>query len=95
MNGTSFGQMTGRELLDFMSKYYAEGKRYRWSVTESQVEVQGNLGVIVYVNKGSIAEAPGAVPTPMSCLETALMRRDQSGWCMVFLHSTRTRAASA
>jgi hypothetical protein len=87
--------MTGRELLDLMSKYYAAGRRYRWSVTESQVEVQGGLGVIVYVNQGSIAEAPGAEPTPMSWLETALMRRDQSGWRMAFLHSTRTKAASA
>ena len=87
--------MTGRELLDLMSKYYAEGKRYRWSVTEAQVEVQGNLGVIVYVNQGSIADAPGANPTPMSWLETVLLRRDQSGWRMAFLHSTRTKVTSA
>jgi hypothetical protein len=86
--------MTGRELLDLMSKYHAEGKRYRWSITESQVEVQGDLGVIVYLNQGSIADAPGSVPTPMSWLETALMRRDQSGWRMAFLHSTRTKAVS-
>jgi hypothetical protein len=55
----------GRELLDLMSKFNAEGRRYRWSVTEAQVEVRGNLGVIVYVNQGSSADAPGANPTPM------------------------------
>jgi ketosteroid isomerase-like protein len=86
--------MTGRELLDLMSKYHAEGKRYRWSVTEAQVEVQGNLGVIVYVNQGSIAEVPGADPTPMSWLETVLLRRDQTGWRVAFLHSTRTKVTS-
>jgi len=87
--------MTGRELLDLMSKYYAEGRRYRWSVTEAQVEVEGNLGAIAYVNQGSIADAPGANPIPMSWLETVLLRRDQSGWRVAFLHSTRTKAASA
>lgn len=87
--------MTGREMLDLMSKYYAEGKRYRWSVTEAQVEVQGDLGVIVYVNQGSIADAPGADPTPISWLETVLLRRDKSGWRMAFLHSTRAQVASA
>jgi len=88
-------QMTGRELLDLMTKYHAEGRRYRWSVTEPQVEVQGNLGVIVYVNQGSITDVPGANPTPQSWLETVLLRRDQSGWRVAFLHSTRTKAASA
>jgi ketosteroid isomerase-like protein len=85
-------RMTGHELLELMSKYYAEGRRYRWSVTEAQVEVQGNLAVIAYVNQGSIAEAPGANPTPMSWLETVLLRRDGSGWRVAFLHSTRTTA---
>jgi hypothetical protein len=84
--------MTGHELVDLMSEYHAAGKRYRWSVTRAQVEVQGNLGVIVYVNQGSIAEAPGADPTPVSWLETGLLRRDQSGWRIAFLHSTRTKA---
>jgi ketosteroid isomerase-like protein len=87
-------QMTGRELLDLMSKSRADGKRYRWSVTEAQVEVQGDLGVMVYVNQGSIADSLGASPTPMSWLETVLLRRDQSGWRLAFLHSTRTQGTS-
>ena len=87
--------MTGRELLDLMRRYYAEGKRYRWSVNSPQIEVQGNLGVVVYVNHGSIVEAPGADPTPMSWLETVLLRRQDSRWRVAFLHSTRARAAQS
>ncbi len=86
-------RMTGGELLDLMSRYYAEGKRYRWSVTGEQVEVQGDLAVITYVNQGSIAESPGAGPVPLSWLETAVLRRDASSWRVAFLHSTRARAA--
>jgi ketosteroid isomerase-like protein len=88
-------QMTGRELLDLMSRLYAEGKRYQWSVNSPQVELQGDLGVIAYVNHGSITETPGAAPTPMSWLETVLLRREESGWRAAFLHSTRSKAANA
>ena len=87
--------MTSRELLELMSRYYAEGKRYRWSVNSPQIEVDGSLGVIVYVNHGSIVEGPGADPTPMSWLETVLLRRQESGWRVAFLHSTRTKAAQS
>ena len=88
-------QMTGRELLDLMSRYYAQGKRYRWSVNSPQIEVQGSLGVIVYVNHGSIAETPGSEPTPVSWLETVLLRRQESGWRLAFLHSTRVKVAQS
>lgn len=81
--------MTGRELLEVMSKFHADGRRYRWSVNSPQIEVQGNLGVVVYVNRGSIAEGPGADPVPMSWLETALLRRRESRWRLAFVHSTR------
>ena len=84
--------MSGRELLDLMSKYYAEGKRYRWSVNSPQIEVEGNLGAMVYVNHGSITETFGSDPIAMSWLETALLRRQGSEWRVAFLHSTRTKA---
>jgi len=86
-------EMTGRELLDTMSRYYAMGKRYRWSVNAPQIEVQGNLGAVVYVNHGSIVEAPGVDPVPQSWLETVLLRRQDSGWRVAFLHSTRHKPA--
>ena len=88
-------RMTGRQLLDLMSKYYVQGKRYRWSVNSPQIEVQGSLGVVVYVNHGSIAEAPGSEPNPMSWLETVLLRRQESGWRLAFLHSTRVKSAQS
>jgi len=66
-------RVTSRELLDLMSRYHAEGRRYRWSVHSPQIEVEGNLAVVVYVNHGSITEAPGSDPIPMSWLETVVL----------------------
>jgi len=86
-------RMSGGELLELMSGYYARGKRYRWSVNSPQVEVQGNLGSVVYVNHGSIVEAPGVSPAPQSWLESVVLRREGSAWRLAFLHSTRTKAA--
>jgi ketosteroid isomerase-like protein len=86
-------RMTGRELLDTMNKHYANGRRYRWSVNSPQIEVQGSLGAVVYVNHGSITEAPGVDPVPQSWLETVLLRRQGLGWRVAFLNSTRTKTA--
>jgi len=87
-------RMTGRELLAVMSRYHAQGRRYQWSVNSPQIEVQGDLGVVVYVNRGSIAEAPGSAPLQMSWLETVVLRRHGSRWRLAFLHSTRMPQAS-
>jgi hypothetical protein len=81
--------VTGPEVFELMSRFHAQGKRYRWSVNSPQIEVQGNLGVVVYVNRGSISETPGSDPIPMSWVETAVLRRQESSWRLAFLHSTR------
>jgi hypothetical protein len=86
--------MTGPELLDTMSRYYAMGRRYRWSVNSPQVEIEGNLGAVVYVNHGSIVEASGADAAPQSWLETVLLRRQDLSWRVAFLHSTRSSLAT-
>ena len=83
--------MNGRDLLEVMGGYYARGKRYLWSVHSPQVEVQGNLGVVVYTNHGFITEAPGATSVSQSWLESVLMRREGSAWRLAFLHSTRAK----
>jgi ketosteroid isomerase-like protein len=82
--------MTGPELFELMSRYHAQGRRYQWSVDSPQVELQGTLAVVVYVNRGFITETAGSRPTPMSWLETVLLRRQESRWRLAFLHSTRT-----
>jgi hypothetical protein len=87
--------LSGGELLDLMGSYYAEGKRYRWSVTSPQIEVQGDFGAVVYLNVGSITEAPGTEPIAMSWLETALLRRQDARWRLAFLHSTRARTTQS
>ena len=85
-NGIS---MTGAELFELMSRFRAQGRRYQWSVDSPQIEVQGTLGVVMYLNRGSVTETPGSDPTPMSWLETVLLRRQESKWRLAFLHSTR------
>jgi ketosteroid isomerase-like protein len=87
--------MTGRELLDAMSRHYARGRRYRWTVNSPQIEIQGDLAAVVYVNHGSIVEAPDVDPVPQSWLETVLLRRQDSSWRVAFLHSTRTKATQS
>jgi ketosteroid isomerase-like protein len=87
--------MSGSELLDLMGSYYAKGKRYRWSVTSPQIESQGDFGAVVYLNVGSIIEAPGTEPIAMSWLETALLRRQDARWRLAFLHSTRAKATQS
>ena len=87
--------MTGRELLEIMSKYHAQGRRYQWSVNSPQVELHGNLGVVVYVNRGSITKTPGSEPVPMAWLETVLFRRQESRWRLAFLHSSRMPQSDA
>jgi ketosteroid isomerase-like protein len=82
-------RMTGPEVFELMSRYRAQGRRYEWSVNSPQIEVQGDLGVVIYVNRGSITESAGADPLPMSWLETAVFRRQDSSWRLAFLHSTR------
>jgi hypothetical protein len=57
-----------------------------------EAQSQGNLGTLVYVNIGSITESVASDPFPMSWLETALLRRQPSGWRLAFLHSTRSAA---
>ena len=80
--------MAGEELLGIMSGYHAEGRRYQWSVNSAQVEVHGDFGAAVYVNRGSVS-MPGSEAIPMSWLETVLLRREESRWRLAFLHSTR------
>jgi hypothetical protein len=84
-------RMSSAELLDLMTKALAAGKRYRWSVTEEQVRVAGDLGVITYVNRGSVAESPDSEPVAVTWLETVILCRVQSRWRVAFLHSNRTR----
>jgi hypothetical protein len=86
--------MSGQALLEVMSKYYAAGKRYKWSVSSPQVEVQGNLGVVIYVNHGSIVEAHDAKAVAQSWLESVVLRRRNSAWRLAFLHSSRTAKAA-
>ena len=88
-------RMSGGAMLDLMSKFHAQGQRFRWSVTEEEVQPQGNLAVIAYVNRGSITQAPGAEPVPLAWLETAVLRKEDQSWRVAFLHSNRMERVQA
>jgi ketosteroid isomerase-like protein len=82
-------RMSGRDLLAAMARYHSQGRRYRWSVTSPQIEVGGDLAVVVYVNQGSVTDGPGEDAVSMSWLETVVLRRQASQWRLAFVHSTR------
>lgn len=86
--------MTRSQLIEVMRKHYVEGTTYRWSVNSPRTEVQGDLGVLVYINRRSIAKTADAEPSPMAWLETAVLRRANSLWRLAFLHSTRAKEPS-
>lgn len=85
--------MSRAEFLALMQRVYREGRRYEWSVTQPRVEVEGNLAVVVHVNRGAILE-PGAARLPVSWLETVVLKRGDRGWRIAFIHATRSRDAA-
>jgi ketosteroid isomerase-like protein len=83
-NGQRF---EGDALMELIRKLHAQGRTYRWQVTEPEVHVNGSMAWITYVNKGSVQDATGS--KNMTWLESAILRKEKDGWRMQFFHSTR------
>ncbi|MEY2491680.1 MAG: hypothetical protein QOH24_631 [Verrucomicrobiota bacterium] len=83
-NGQRF---EGDALMQLIRKLHAQGRTYRWQVTEPEVHVNGSMAWITYVNKGSVQDATGS--KDMTWLESAILRKEKDGWRMQFFHSTR------
>jgi hypothetical protein len=52
--------------------------------------MHGDLAWITYVNRGSVGDAAGV--TPVTWLESAVLRHDGRRWRIRFFHSTRVPA---
>ena len=80
-------RLSGQAVLSLFKALRAAGKSYKWSVTEADVHVIGNTAWVAYVNKGSITDPSGT--KDQEWLESAFLERQEVGWKIAFMHSTR------
>lgn len=85
--GMRFG---GDELMALTKKLHAAGKVFHWEVTQPEVHIDGTMAWIDYVNQGWVEDASGR--TEVTWLESAVLRKENGDWRIVFLHSTRAPA---
>jgi hypothetical protein len=83
-NGKRF---EGDALMDLMKTLHAQGRTYRWKVTEPEVHINRDMAWITYVNQGSMQDATGS--KDMTWLESSVLQKKNGGWRIQFLHSTR------
>lgn len=65
------------------------GKRFVWTVQDETVHVEGSFAWIKYINRGSVGDATGI--TPVTWLESAVLRRHADRWQITFFHSSRAQ----
>lgn len=65
------------------------GKRFVCTVQDETVHVEGNWAWIKYINRGSVGDATGV--TPVTWLESAILRREDNHWRITFFHSSRAQ----
>ncbi len=80
-------RFTGDALMELIKTLHASGKVYVWNVTEPEVHIYRDIAWITYVNQGSIQDASGI--KSMTWLESAVLRKENGLWHVLFLHSTR------
>jgi ketosteroid isomerase-like protein len=81
----------GMALAELIKAAHADGKRFIWTVTEPEVEIAGDWASISFVNRGSVGDAAGM--TPVTWLESAVLRFEDGRWRVRFFHSTRAAPA--
>ena len=65
------------------------GKRFVWTVQDETVHIEGDFAWIKYINRGSVGDATGV--TPVTWLESAILRRHADCWQITFFHSSRAQ----
>ena len=78
--------MTAEQLVGMVRDRRESGVTFNWQVTEPRVNIDGHTAWVTYVNPGAIAR--GAKTKEMAWLESAVLRRIDGSWRIVFLHST-------
>jgi hypothetical protein len=77
----------GMALPELIKQAHAGGAQFVWTVQDADTHVVGDWAWIAYVNRGSISD--GNAASPVTWLESAVLRRDGSRWRIRFFHSTR------
>jgi hypothetical protein len=90
----SFGgkRFDGPALAGLVKDAHKAGKTFVWTVNEPDVRVQCDWAWIAYVNRGSVTDKAGA--TPVTWLESAVLRFETGRWRIAFFHSSRAAPAS-
>jgi ketosteroid isomerase-like protein len=79
-------RFTGDALMARIKDLHAAGKVFVWEVTAPTVQIDGDMALITYINKGSIQDQSGT--RNVSWLESAVLRKDHGNWRIHFFHST-------
>jgi len=82
-------------LMDAVKAYQDKGVKFVWTVTNPQVTVECDRAWITYLNDGSIQMPGASEATPTQWLESAIMKKQNGAWKLVFFHSTRVAPAAA
>ncbi|MDE1938710.1 MAG: nuclear transport factor 2 family protein [Alphaproteobacteria bacterium] len=70
-----------------IQKAQQSGSTYAWNVTEPEVHFACNIAWITYVNQGGVTTA--GKETPVTWLESGILRHEAGRWVILFMHSTR------
>jgi hypothetical protein len=66
-----------------------------WNVAKPEVTVECDRAWITYLNDGSIQMPGASVPAPQQWLESAILKKQDGAWKLVFFHSTRVVESAA
>jgi len=80
-------------LTALIRQAHAAGSQFVWTVQDVESHVLGDWAWTAYVNRGSTSD--GETVTPVTWLESAVLRHDETRWRFRFLHSTRAQTAEA
>ena len=77
----------GTALMELIQRAHADGHVFVWTVQDVDSRILGDQAWIAYVNRGSVSD--GKTVTPVTWLESAILRHDGARWRIRFFHSTR------
>ena len=81
----------GLALMELIKQAHDGGSQFAWTVQDVESHILGDWAWTAYVNRGSISD--GKVVTPVTWLESAVLRHDGNRWRIRFFHSTRAQTA--
>jgi ketosteroid isomerase-like protein len=80
----------GDALLQLVKKLHQSGVLIRWNLSPIDVHVSGDMAWAAWDNHGSVG--PSGAEKPIAWQESAVLKRENGAWRLVFLHSNRVAA---